>query len=163
MARITGLKWRHVRLQDCELVLPKGEHKTGGKTGKPRVISLPATAAAIIARQSGGALDDFVFPSSTGAQLVSLKKSWRTIRVEAELPEGMGLHGLRHSLATMMAIGAAGGAQIMEVLGHAQLSTTNRYLNLAEARRGIIEKHTAGISAALEGKPTGKVERLRNE
>jgi integrase len=150
---ITGLRWRHVRLQDSELVIPTGEHKTGTTTGRPRIISLPAAAAAIVARQAGGTPESFVFPSSTGDRLKSLKKSWRAIRAEAGLPEGIGLHGLRHSFATLMAVQEANAAAIMETLGHRQLSTTTRYLNLAAARKAIVEKHAAPIVDALENRP----------
>ena len=44
-----GLRWRHVERE--RIVLPPREHKAGRRTGKPRIIGLPAAAQAIIARQ----------------------------------------------------------------------------------------------------------------
>ena len=94
---ITGLRWQHVDLKRGVFTLPAKAHKTGHKTGKPRVISLPAAAQQIIARQPEGAPESFVFSRSKGGPVL-LSKAWRTVRVEADLPAGIGLHGLRHSL-----------------------------------------------------------------
>ena len=55
------------------------------------------------------------------AARLSLAKPWAAIRSEAALPEGIGLHGLRHSLATLLAVGGAQAAEIMTSLGHRQI------------------------------------------
>ena len=73
--------------------------RPAAKTGKPRVIGLPAAAQAIIARQPPGGPDDLVFRPSRGAGPLAVQKPWDSVRAEAELPDGIGLHGLRHSLA----------------------------------------------------------------
>lgn len=149
---ITGLKWSHVSLKDGVLELPPAAHKTGRKTGKPRIIGLPTTAQAIIARQSDGEPDDYVFPPSRGDGTINLSKPWRSIREEAGLPEGIGLHGLRHSLASHMAIQGAQAAEIMETLGHRQLSTAQRYIHWNQnARAALAERASAHIAAALGG------------
>jgi integrase len=56
-----GLRWSHVDLKQRRLVLPPTAHKTGRKTGKPRIIGLPTAAQAIISRQPAGADNDYVF------------------------------------------------------------------------------------------------------
>lgn len=81
-------------------MLPPASHKTGRKTGKPRVIALPTAAQAIVARQPAGTPDEFVFTPARGDGALALSKIWRKVRVEAELPADIGLHGLRHSLAS---------------------------------------------------------------
>jgi integrase len=150
---ITGLCWRHVDLKSGRIVLPPGRHKTGHKTGKPRVIHLPAAAQQIIVRQSDGGPDDFVFSPAKGAGPVELTKPWGTIRVEAGLPDGFGLHGLRHSLATLLAVGGAQAAELMTTLGHRQMSTTTRYLHFADTARAALAERAAlpalaGMAAA---------------
>lgn len=155
---IASLKWSHVDLKRGLLVLPPSQHKTGGKTGKPREIGLPAAAQAIIAAQPEGQADNYVFPPTAGNGPISLSKPWRAIRKEAGLPEGIGLHGLRHSLASMMAVQGAQAAEIMATLGHRQLSTAQRYIHWAQdAKASLVERHTAGISAAMEGKKSAQL------
>ena len=149
---IASLIWRHVDLANGQIVLPATRHKTGGKTGKPRIITLPAAAQAIIARQPEGEPDSFVFRPAKGKGALGLSKVWREkIRDAAELPEGIGLHGLRHSLATGMAMAGAQAAEIMVTLGHRQLSTTQRYIHAAQdARTSLAERAAATVTAALD-------------
>jgi integrase len=161
---ITGLRWKH--LKGGQIVLPPRAHKTGHKTKKPRTISLPAAAQQIIAAQPEGGPDDFVFSPSKGAGPVSLAKPWQIIRGEADLPEGIGLHGLRHSLATLLAVGGAQAAEIMTSLGHRQMSTTTRYLHFADTARAALAERAAapalaGMAAAM-GAPKADVVKLPN-
>jgi integrase len=133
--------------------LPSAQHKTGRQTGRARVIHLPAAAQEIIARQPDGGADDFVFRPSKGIGPVALAKPWRLIRAEAGLPAGIGLHGLRHSLATLLAVDGAAAAQIMTSLGHRQMSTAVRYVHFGDAARGELAERAAapalaGIKAA---------------
>ena len=48
---IANLQHRYVDLRSGRIELPRRAHKTGKKTGKPRVITLPSAAQEIIARQ----------------------------------------------------------------------------------------------------------------
>ncbi|KQZ29155.1 hypothetical protein ASD50_18360 [Mesorhizobium sp. Root552] len=146
---IAGARWEHVDLKAGEIVLPPTRHKTGKKIGKPRRIGLPAMAQAIIARQQQGKPDDFVFPPAGGEGPADLSKPWRKVRVEAKLPEGIGLHGLRHSLASHLAMSGAQASEIMTALGHRNLATSQKYVHWAqEARQAIAEK---AASVALAG------------
>ena len=151
---ITGLRWQHVDLKRGVFTLPAKAHKTGHKTGKPRVISLPAAAQQIIARQPEGTPESFVFSRSKGGPVL-LSKAWRTVRVEAALPAGIGLHGLRHSLASLLAVGGAEAPQIMQVLGHRQLSTTQRYIHFADKARAALAERAAAPALAGMAAATG--------
>jgi integrase len=149
---ILGLRWRHVDLKAGTLTLPADAHKTGRKTGQERVIGLPAMAAAIIARQQEGAQDDLVFRPARGGERMDLTKPWGVARKAADLPAGIGLHGLRHSLASHMAMNGAEAAEIMAALGHKDITTSARYVHWARDRRQqIAEKAAAGITAAITG------------
>jgi integrase len=154
---IIGLRWRHVDLKGGTLTLPHDSHKTGRKTGQERIIGLPALASAIIARQPAGAPDDLVFTPARGGNRLDLSKPWRTIRETAELPAGIGLHGLRHSLASHMAMNGAEAAEIMAALGHRDITTSQKYVHWARDKRQVLaEKAAAGITAAITG-GTGQV------
>jgi integrase len=157
---IAGLRWRYVDLSRGQLTLPARAHKTGSKTGKPHTITLPAAAQEIVARQPEGGPDDFVFAAKLGGPVL-LAKPWRTIRVEADLPQGIGLHGLRHSLATWLAVGGAQAAEIMASLGHRQMSTTTRYIHFADKARATLAERAAAPAlagmAAAKGAPAADV------
>lgn len=155
---IAGLRWSHVDLKGGRLVIPPTQHKTGRKTGKPRVIALPSAAQAIIARQPEGAPGALVFQPAHGDSPISLDKPWRAVRAEAGLPDGIGMHGLRHSLASRMAMDGAQAAEIMTALGHRQMSTAQRYVHWAEsAHAQLAERAAAHITAALRGTEQGEV------
>lgn len=145
---IAGLKWSHVDLKDGCLVLPPTAHKSGRKTGEDRIIGLPSVGQAIIARQPPGKPDDFVFAPTGGQGPLALSPSWRKIRVEAGLPEGIGLHGLRHSLASHMAMSGAQAAEIMTQLGHSNIRTSQGYVDWAQNRRQALAEKAAAVALA---------------
>ena len=147
---IIGLRWSHVDLNAGTLTLPINAHKTGRKTGEQRVIGLPSLASAIISRQPDGIPGELVFRPSRGGSQLDLSKPWRSIRTAAGLPVGIGLHGLRHSLASHMAMQGAEAAEIMTALGHRDIATSQRYVHWAhDNRQDLAEKAAAGITAAV--------------
>lgn len=159
---IAGLRWRHVDLKKGVIVLPLKEHKTGQKTQENRIIGLPTAAQALITKQPKGEQDSLVFKPSSGNNPISLSKPWRLIRQEAGLNTNIGLHGLRHALASQMAIAGAEAAQIMVVMGHRNITTSQRYIHIAQdARADLAEKAAAGISAALSGGESGKIVKIK--
>ena len=151
---IAGLQWRHVDLKAGLIMLPYSNHKTGKKTGKPRIIGLPAAAQVIIARQDIGAADDWVFAPARGNGPVVLAKVWVKIRAEAGLPEGIGLHGLRHSLASHMAMAGAQASEIMTALGHRSITTSAKYVHWSQDARQAVSERAASV--ALAGMAGGK-------
>ncbi|MAW82463.1 MAG: hypothetical protein CMI63_19680 [Parvularcula sp.] len=163
-SEITGLLWSEIDLQRGVIIKSSKRHKTGKKTAKSRIIGLPELARAILSRQPSGPPDGPVFPpmrkdaagrvypvSRKGEPgCINVTKDWRAVRTEAKLPEGIGLHGLRHSLATHMAMQGAQAAEIMAALGHRKLSTSQRYIHYAEdARAALAERAVAFIRDAM--------------
>lgn len=150
---VTGLIWQWVDLASGQVTLPREAHKAGRKTGKPRIIALPAEAQAIVARQPGGEAADYVFLPSKGEGALSLGKIWMAVRAEAKLPAGLGLHGLRHSIGTHLAMAGASAVELMETLGHRQISTTLRYIHFNERARSTLAERAASVAmAGLTGK-----------
>lgn len=163
-SEITGLRWQHVDIEAGVLVLPPTSHKTGRKTGKPRIIGLPAAAQAIIESQPDGEPDSYVFAPAKGKGVIALTKPWRIVREEAELPKGIGLHGLRHSLASHMAMQGAQAAEIMTALGHRQLATAQKYVHWAQDNRAsLAENAAAHITAALKREQDANVAPIAGE
>ena len=105
-----------------------------GKGGKQRMTPLLAVVRA--------AIDDYIadcphrleadgplFVGARGGRLNPgvFQRQLRTLRGALGLPESATPHALRHSFATHLLAGGAGMRDIQELLGHASLSTTQRY------------------------------------
>lgn len=147
-SEVTDLRWQWVDLKSGLVTLPPKAHKAGHKTGKPRIIALPAEAQAIIARQPEGDQDTRVFRPAKGTGPLSFGKVWPALRAEAKLPATLGLHGLRHSIGTHLAMAGASAVELMETLGHRQISTTLRYIHFAEQARSTLAERAAGVASA---------------
>ena len=122
LSEVLTLHRDHVDLERGCLRLP--DSKTGAK-----VVYLNAPALEVIAdalREDG----DWIIPSArTGRHMVNLEKPWRNLRQQAGL-EGVRLHDLRHSFASM---GAGLGLPIIgALLGHQEAATTKRFAHLAD-------------------------------
>ncbi len=73
------------------------------------------------------------------------------VRKEAKLPERAGLHSLRHSIATRWALAGAGAPQLAALLGHAQVSTVERYIHFAaNAHRALAEQAAAAVLVGVD-------------
>ena len=148
----TGLRWAWVDLKGGRLVLPAHAHKTGHGTGEVKIILLPAEAQMIVARQPAGRPDDYVFSPAKGTGPLALSKPWRQVREEAGLPVELGLHGLRHSVATHLAIAGASLVEVMTQMGHKQASTSERYIHFAQNARSTLAERAAAVAmAGLKG------------
>jgi integrase/recombinase XerC len=117
-----------------------GEARTLTVTGKGRktrmVPLLPEIVAAVRAYLKacpwGGTGSDPLFMGAKGGRLSPrlVQKSMQTLRLALGLPETATPHALRHSFATHL-LGAGGDLRaIQELLGHASLSTTQRYTDV---------------------------------
>ncbi len=153
---VVGLRWQYVDLKSGLIALPPRAHKTGSRTGKPRIIGLPTEAQAIIARQTKGEPDDYVFRPSKGEGTLAIAKPWMAVRQEANLPDNLGLHGLRHSLASHLAMAGASAVELMEAMGHKQVSTTQRYIHFAERARSTLAQRAAAMAVAGMAEAEGK-------
>lgn len=145
---VAGLRWSYVDLKSMQLVLPPLAHKTGHGSGKKKYIALPSVAAEIIARQPAGKADDYVFRPAKGSGALALSKPWRDVRKEADLPDDLGLHCLRHSVASHLAMAGASTAELMQQMGHKQATTTARYIHFAENARSTLAERAAAVAMA---------------
>jgi integrase/recombinase XerC len=80
------------------------------------------------------------------------QRSMRSIRAALGLPDTVTPHALRHSFATHLLVDGVNIRAIQELLGHASLSTTQRYteLELADMRHTIEAFHPRGSMDAFE-------------
>ncbi len=143
-SEILTLKWEHVDFERVCLRLP--DSKTGAK-----VIPLGAPALELLASLPRLEGNPFVLPGAKkGAHLVGLPKAWGRIKARAGL-EGVRLHDLRHSFASVAA--GAGDSLILigALLGHRNQATTQRYAHFSnDPLRAAADRISGQIAAAME-------------
>lgn len=111
-----------------------------GKGEKQRIVPLlPAVREAIAAWlkfHPNPGRGEPLFVGARGGRLNAgvAQKSLRDFRRLANLPEHATPHALRHSFATHLLAGGADLRSIQELLGHASLSTTQRYTDVDTAQ-----------------------------
>jgi integrase/recombinase XerC len=116
-------------LGDSLTVLGKGRKQR-------RVPVLPAVAEAVASYVEAcpfkGGKDQPLFLGAKGKRLdpAIAQKAMRSLRLQLQLPDSATPHALRHSFATHLLAGGGDLRAIQELLGHASLSTTQRYTDV---------------------------------
>lgn len=149
-----SLHWRQVDLERRQIRLDgsKGARlarQRGRAGGSVEVVGVPPVAGAALAalrppEVEGGVL---VFDPRRGNQM-AVNRDWIRVRRAAALPDGLTLHGLRHSVGTVAAIGGMSMAELQALLRHRQPGTTARYLHFAERAGGLADRAMGGVLPA---------------
>jgi len=142
---IIGLQWQWVDFERRCIRFP--DSKTGTKTvplGHPG-IDLLRTISIIEG-------SEFVFPASRGSgHIVGLRSVWAKVKKLADL-QGVRIHDLRHSFASV-AVSAGESLYIVgKILGHRQARTTEIYAHLApDPVQAAADRAARKIAEALQG------------
>jgi len=118
-------RWEHVDIGRRIWTIPKS------KTGL-RHVPLSSAALSVLAQLPRYERCPYVIPNPQTLQPFSdLYGTWNKARTEAGLP-GLRIHDLRHSMASNMVNSGRSLYEVAKVLGHSQLSTTQRYSHLSQ-------------------------------
>jgi integrase len=138
------------------------------KQKKHHGMPLSAPALALLSERKAETTGSLVFPSPKPSRkhkqrgehpLTTIQTAWARIRRAAGI-EDVRPHDLRHSFASVLAGSGASLQLIGSLLGHAQVSTTQRYAHLADdARRAAVER--VGAVLTSNGRPPAEVVPLR--
>ncbi len=152
---ILGLRWADVDLERGFLNLK--DAKSGG-----RAVFITDAAIEMLERQPREG--EYVFPNwkFPGKPLTrdGLGAAWGEARKRSDL-DGVRLHDLRHSYASVLAAQGVSLPIIGALLGHRKAQTTARYVHLSDDPvREAAAKAQGRIGAALEGKAAAPVVRI---
>jgi integrase/recombinase XerC len=126
--------------------LHRGDVRVTGKGGKERVVPLPAAArqalsAYLAPRRGPGILAEPLFtalrPRRNGPRRLGVRDIRRILKARARragIADRVHPHRLRHSYATHLLDMGADLREIQELLGHASLSTTEKYTAVSADR-----------------------------
>jgi len=122
-----GMTWAEIDMERCIWVLPPERNKAN----REKVIPLSQRALNVLQRRYDNG-SGYVFPNpETGKPLKHFYSTWNRIRKAAGLPD-VRLHDLRHSYASFLVNNGRSLYEVQKLLGHSQLSTTQRYAHLTE-------------------------------
>lgn len=147
LREILHLEWQHVDWQRGALRLPNS------KTGR-KVVILGAPAIAVLRQLDAAKIGRYVIASTSAGTneekpRADIQRPWKAICRAAGL-DGLRLHDLRHSFASVGAAGGLGLPVIGKLLGHSDSATTARYAHLdATAERRAADMIGAEIAAAM--------------
>ncbi|MBE0575240.1 MAG: tyrosine-type recombinase/integrase [Desulfuromonadales bacterium] len=145
---ITSLQYCQVLMEEKKLFLPDT------KNGRSRHIILNDRAIAVLKEleaskdQSPRTKDsEYLFPSRKGAKkpyMYDLRKTFDKV-CEAANTEDIVLHSLRHTFATLAIQGGASLYDVSKLLGHSDVSMTQRYAHMVDDSLQKATDNMAGV------------------
>jgi integrase len=147
LREVLTLQWSHIDFERGLINLPDS------KTGRKTIVMSGATTDLLRGRERRS---DFVIPGADVDRSRSdLKKPWQAIQRHAGL-EGVRIHDLRHTFASIGAGASLGLPIVGKLLGHSQPATTARYAHLdADPLRRASNLIGDHLTAALAGRSPG--------
>jgi integrase/recombinase XerD len=149
----TGLRVTELlSLKQGDIALDAGYLTCIGKGDKQRIVPLGHSAVEWVRRYTAesrpsllkGRKSAWLFVNAKGGGRLSRVGFWKVLKeygVEAGVSRGLSPHVLRHSFATHLLERGADLRSIQMMLGHADLSTTQIYTHVLEARlRSVYDK-----------------------
>jgi integrase len=107
----------------------KSSHETKQRRDHVTPLSNPVLQLLNDIREKAKTKSEFVFPGRHSGHRISISADWLQLRREAGLGSAR-IHDLRHSFASALASSGVSLQVVGALLGHSQISTTQRYAHL---------------------------------
>jgi integrase len=153
---LVALRWRDVDFTEQKILVRRalsGEAEVRStKSRRPREVPLPDQAAAALHRlRLRGEFtgpDDYVFANRFGRRLdpSALRRRYERARDAAGL-EPLRFHDLRHTYGSLLVAGGIDLPSVKAAMGHARITTTERYLHARPASE-LAERFTHALAAS---------------
>jgi integrase len=156
MGELLALRWRHVDFADAKLLVEaswSAGRLTSPKSRKWRAVPLADQPAAVLAqlavRERFTDREDLVFCNEIGTYLdgSALRRRYRRAQTAAGL-RPLRFHDLRHSFGSLV-IREFDPASVKAFMGHAKITTTERYLH-ARPRRTDAARMTKAFGSEAD-------------
>lgn len=142
LGELRALRWRDVSFAGAKVTVRRsvsaGQLVESTKSGRVREVPLADVALAALdrlsRRQDFTSPDDYVICSRTGARVEesALRRRYRRAQLVAGVP-ALAWHGLRHTFGSLLAASGEDLVTIKAAMGHARITTTERYLHARPA------------------------------
>lgn len=134
---LCGLRRQEVfNLKVEDIDIPSKRLRIYGKGGKWRSVPIPPSLVGKLAERCDKYQTGLVFRSPrTGKRWVDIRKPLRRAAAAAGIAKHVSPHLLRHSFATALVNGGEDIRVIQELLGHAEVTTTQIYTHIAETSK----------------------------
>lgn len=149
-SEILSLQWSQVKLSEGRIFLSKT------KNGRARSVLLNAKAREVLEGMLAGKGEDartreseFVFPSRAGTKrghINDLRKPFNAV-CEVAGVEGLRIHDLRHSFATIAIMAGASLYDVQKLLGHSDIAMTQRYAHMVDES---LQRATDNVAQVIE-------------
>jgi integrase len=134
---ILALRWGDVDLERKQLHVQNAlwyKHESTPKGNRGRLV--PLTDELVTALRANRHLGERVLFADTGPLTRTVLQTWlRRARRAAGMPDSGRVHILRHTFCSHLALAGASAKAIQELAGHAELSTTMKYMHLSPMTR----------------------------
>ena len=132
------LRWSQIRKEVRAIV--QGQHKTAHTSRAPRRIHFNGPLLKLLAWLGRNkAHPTFVFVNRMGRPwtIRALCNHMAILRKRAGLPDDVRTHGARHTFGTNAVMNGVDLATLAQLMGHASVKTTERYVHLAHKREWL--------------------------
>ena len=141
-------RWSRINFETATWTKPA----TNTKDKREHITHLSAQAVAVLKRLQTHKISPYVFPSPNDPSKAraQLRAFWNVTRKHTALPD-VWIYDLRHTFASWLTMLGAGPFEVKDALGHASITTTQRYVHLADKKKRAAAEMMATMLPPFRG------------